>query len=268
MSEIKTIYFAGKVKKGGGYRGILLGDSYVMSRYGKIYEVGGGSVAYGGPMALSCDHGCFHGDGTHGLMGVGCSELGRMNPPFVDRRGEDKSPEDMSHGTYAAHQPKRAVARCFEHISMADAVHCFLETTSSYGTLVELGFASAIMKPIYIYYAQGKHRWDKHFWFCMNLPSVVSCEPGTATSFHPDLIARQKTYKERYYEYLQSPEWDFLRKAKLREADHRCQLCNASKTLHVHHRTYDNVFHERLQDLIALCEDCHEKFHSVVKDNG
>jgi len=34
-----------------------------------------------------------------------------------------------------------------------------------------------------------------------------------------------------------------------------------SPPLHVHHRTYERVFHETLDDLCVLCEDCHELFH-------
>jgi len=71
------------------------------------------------------------------------------------------------------------------------------------------------------------------------------------------------SYKEKYYNYLQSPEWDEKRKAKLKEADFRCQLCNAEDKLSVHHRTYERVFEELQSDLIALCSRCHSKYHDV-----
>lgn len=64
-----------------------------------------------------------------------------------------------------------------------------------------------------------------------------------------------------YREYLQTPEWQERRKRHLRSANYRCQVCNSSQPLDVHHRTYERRGHERPQDLIALCRSCHQLFH-------
>ena len=40
-----------------------------------------------------------------------------------------------------------------------------------------------------------------------------------------------------------------------------CQLCRATKKLHVHHNTYENLGNERDEDLIVLCIRCHKAFH-------
>ena len=64
-----------------------------------------------------------------------------------------------------------------------------------------------------------------------------------------------------YDEYLQTPEWSEKREKALRRAEHRCQICNSSGFLHVHHRTYENRGDERLEDLAVLCEDCHKLYH-------
>lgn len=64
-----------------------------------------------------------------------------------------------------------------------------------------------------------------------------------------------------YAAYLQSAEWQEKRHAALDRADHRCQLCNRSTRLHVHHRTYERRGHELPGDLIVLCADCHKLFH-------
>ena len=71
----------------------------------------------------------------------------------------------------------------------------------------------------------------------------------------------QKTHKEKYHEYLRSEKWKVLRLQKIQESGGRCQLCNKGAPLHVHHRTYDNVFNEKLSDLIVLCKICHGMFH-------
>jgi nucleoside 2-deoxyribosyltransferase len=255
--EVKTVYFAGKVKKD-GYRQKLLKSPRVMSFGHQEYQVEGGILIYGGPFALSCDHGCFHSKNGHGLLPVDWGEVGYIEDivPGICSMYDSRNTEGFSH--------QSAVLQCINQIQNADAVHAYIETVSCYGTLAELGYASAFRKPIYIYYKENAQNWDKHFWFIFNLPGVVHCGPGTETSIHPDCITFQKSYKERYYEYLNSFQWKRLRKDKLHEAGGRCQLCNSSaQPLHVHHRTYDRVFNEELSDLIALCKPCHEKFHNI-----
>lgn len=65
-----------------------------------------------------------------------------------------------------------------------------------------------------------------------------------------------------YKEYLETPEWQKIRKRKLRRAKYKCQICNASnKELNVHHRTYKRRGEERDNDLIVLCKDCHVLYH-------
>lgn len=64
-----------------------------------------------------------------------------------------------------------------------------------------------------------------------------------------------------YVNYLQSPEWQTKREQALRLAEYRCQICNASGSLHVHHRSYERRGREAMSDLIVLCGKCHELFH-------
>lgn len=65
-----------------------------------------------------------------------------------------------------------------------------------------------------------------------------------------------------YREYLESPEWKRLRELAIERADGRCQLCNVTPpTFHVHHRTYERLGHERVEDLTALCPRCHRRYH-------
>ena len=71
-----------------------------------------------------------------------------------------------------------------------------------------------------------------------------------------------------YKEYLQTPEWQRTRLAALKRAKFACQLCNGDKPLQVHHRTYERRGDEWASDLIALCADCHGKFHDKIKEAG
>lgn len=64
-----------------------------------------------------------------------------------------------------------------------------------------------------------------------------------------------------YADYLRTTEWALTRDLALRRAGHRCQVCNGNRRLQVHHRTYDRVRCERLDDLTVLCRDCHAGHH-------
>jgi 5-methylcytosine-specific restriction endonuclease McrA len=64
-----------------------------------------------------------------------------------------------------------------------------------------------------------------------------------------------------YREYLQTPEWQATRKAALKRAWYRCQVCNDHKMpLYVHHRTYERRGHELPEDVFVLCASCHANY--------
>lgn len=68
--------------------------------------------------------------------------------------------------------------------------------------------------------------------------------------------------KEEYHLYLQTPEWEVKRRAMLWLSNYSCKLCdNKNYPFHVHHRTYQNIGKEIPDDLIVLCQNCHETFH-------
>jgi len=64
-----------------------------------------------------------------------------------------------------------------------------------------------------------------------------------------------------YSSYINSEAWKEKRKERLRFAGRRCELCNRSSDLDVHHRTYERLGDEKLNDLIVLCSTCHRQFH-------
>lgn len=65
----------------------------------------------------------------------------------------------------------------------------------------------------------------------------------------------------RYAEYIRSDRWRATREWALERAGHRCQVCNGTERLQVHHRTYENLGAERPGDVIVLCDSCHELYH-------
>lgn len=66
-----------------------------------------------------------------------------------------------------------------------------------------------------------------------------------------------------YYNFLKTPYWKAIAEKVKYKANYRCQICNSNEKLNVHHRTYDNHGDElhHMDDLICICEDCHEKYH-------
>lgn len=65
--------------------------------------------------------------------------------------------------------------------------------------------------------------------------------------------------------YLNSYRWDKLRQRILKRDNHKCLVCGCeNKKLHVHHLTYDRFTHEDMDDLVTLCEDCHNKVHDII----
>ena len=64
-----------------------------------------------------------------------------------------------------------------------------------------------------------------------------------------------------YPEYLASPEWRAKVRVKREEAGHRCVVCDSSRRLEVHHRTYRRRGNELRGDLTVLCHECHSLFH-------
>ena len=97
----------------------------------------------------------------------------------------------------------------------------------------------------------------------MQLDMLAQIDPGADFDHgHPGTIIPFPVERtSSYQEYLQSPEWREQRENALRLARHRCQPCNTRHQLEVHHRTYDRVGRERLDDLTVLCRPHHELFH-------
>lgn len=59
---------------------------------------------------------------------------------------------------------------------------------------------------------------------------------------------------------IHSPEWEAMSRRAKERAGFRCQVCNSPRRLETHHRTYERLGHERDDDLIVLCHECHGLF--------
>lgn len=82
---------------------------------------------------------------------------------------------------------------------------------------------------------------------------------------------RKQKSKEylKYKRYINGKKFRELRKLVFERDGYKCQLCNSSENLTVHHKTYDNLYNEEnhLEDLITLCYICHCAIHKNKKNN-
>ncbi len=70
-----------------------------------------------------------------------------------------------------------------------------------------------------------------------------------------------------YKDFLETTYWKVISEWKKEQFDYKCQLCNSSKNLNTHHRSYKKrgyEFHDS-SDLTVLCKKCHSKFHNKGK---
>ena len=75
--------------------------------------------------------------------------------------------------------------------------------------------------------------------------------------------SRASSTSTSYAAYIKSDAWRFspARLAELLASGARCRICNDGRSttiLHVHHRTYERLGCELVEDLTTLCEECHD----------
>ncbi|MDF2591937.1 MAG: hypothetical protein K0S75_1403 [Clostridia bacterium] len=76
----------------------------------------------------------------------------------------------------------------------------------------------------------------------------------------------KKLKRMSHNDYLNTQHWELARSAVLKRDENRCADCgisNEKKPLEVHHITYIRRGKEHLDDLMTLCQDCHQERHFV-----
>lgn len=59
---------------------------------------------------------------------------------------------------------------------------------------------------------------------------------------------------------MDSPKWKGQRQKVLERDKGKCQDCGDVGT-QIHHKTYQRIFREDIDDLVTLCAKCHRKRH-------
>ena len=81
-------------------------------------------------------------------------------------------------------------------------------------------------------------------------------------------ILNQNNYETskyaKYIEYLNSIEWKNKRIEVFKRDDNLCQECKDKPAEQVHHKTYENLYNEPLDDLVSVCKECHTEIHRLL----
>lgn len=73
--------------------------------------------------------------------------------------------------------------------------------------------------------------------------------------------------KKEYNDYINSPEWQEKREQCFNIFGKKCMVCDETRKLHVHHKTYQNFMHEDVEtDLIPLCDKHHKSLHKFCDE--
>ena len=70
-----------------------------------------------------------------------------------------------------------------------------------------------------------------------------------------------------YNVYLQGEHWRTFREKTILDRNGKCEHCGLDENLVVHHITYETLGNEKPEDVLVLCNDCHENIH-IKKKSG
>jgi hypothetical protein len=76
--------------------------------------------------------------------------------------------------------------------------------------------------------------------------------------------------KDQYTQYIASEHWTTLRAEALAKAKRKCEVCQSNGSLNGHHLQYRNLTDCTTDDILVLCQSCHDMWHcffgsSVIK---
>ena len=103
----------------------------------------------------------------------------------------------------------------------------------------------------------------------VDLPKLAAWLGGRETHWDQNAIARREEQERRdaewragYDAYINSDAWRHLWAKILRRDGYICQGCLTAPASQVHHHTYSHMGLELAWQLVAVCEECHDRFHA------
>jgi hypothetical protein len=68
-------------------------------------------------------------------------------------------------------------------------------------------------------------------------------------------------WRERYRRHLFSSEWHDIKRKVMERAQNICEGCGDYKATEIHHLSYEHMGNEFLWEVVAVCADCHARYH-------
>ncbi len=65
-----------------------------------------------------------------------------------------------------------------------------------------------------------------------------------------------------YVNYRKTKKWKTLASHIKEIHKNKCAICGSERRLVIHHKTYVNLYNEKNEDLICICNTCHYKIHN------
>ena len=155
MGEGLLVYLAGKISKNGWRNKIVLNARDYNPDFKDVLLTRVEHVLTTGPFFISCDHGCYHGEESHGVGAYG--------------QNDEHYPSGC---TGERGIPQSAVMKiCMEQILRSDFVFAYIDSDSCFGTLTEIGIAIGNKIPVAVMFANEELR--AKMWFPMEASTIV-----------------------------------------------------------------------------------------------
>ncbi|MFI7077545.1 nucleoside 2-deoxyribosyltransferase [Verrucosispora sp. NA02020] len=123
-------------------------------------------AVYVGPHFMSDDHGCYHGENMHGVA----------------------AGEHACGGAYPGLSRPEVAQRCLAAIRLSTHVFAWLDDPTCHGSLVEIGYARALGKQVFVYTKAGQKDLAD-LWFAKQIANAHA-EAATAEGALADFRLR------------------------------------------------------------------------------
>ena len=152
------VYLAGKISANGWREKIVIDIADVAN---DITEKEYATTRYehlvcSGPFFIACDHGCYHGDASHG---VGAYEAGDEDEKGAFRCDGRGLPQSI------------VTSICKKQIMRSNFVFAYIDDPSCFGTLCEIGYAVGRNIPVAVLFANNQLKKD--MWFVSEMANIV-----------------------------------------------------------------------------------------------
>jgi hypothetical protein len=104
---------------------------------------------------------------------------------------------------------------------------------------------------------------DKYY---ENILSFKTNKDDIYVSFSEDVCPRyegdfESVDFDEYKKYIKTKKWKTISKEVKERANNKCEICGSETKLVAHHHNYINIYNETHEDLLCVCNRCHETIH-------